>query len=122
MESPYKNRRGIKRIFNACSYSLDGLVAAMRHEAAFRQEALLASLLIPLALVLQVDGLRKAVMVGSILLVLIVELLNSGIEAATDRVSLEDHALAKRAKDLGSAAVMMSLANVPVIWLLALFG
>jgi diacylglycerol kinase (ATP) len=69
-----------------------------------------------------VDGLRKAVMVGSILLVLIVELLNSGIEAATDRVSLEDHALSKRANDLGSAAVMMSLANVPVVWLLALFG
>jgi diacylglycerol kinase (ATP) len=122
MESPYKSGRGIKRIFNAFSYSLDGLVAAMRHEAAFRQEALLALLLIPTALALQVDGLRKAVMVGSVLLVLIVELLNSGIEAATDRVSLEDHALAKRAKDLGSAAVMIALANVPVVWLLALFG
>lgn len=122
MESPYKSGRGIKRICNAFSYSLDGLVAAMRHEAAFRQEALLALLLIPIALALQVDGPRKAVMVGSVLLVLIVELLNSGIEAATDRVSLEDHALAKRAKDLGSAAVMISLANVPVVWLLSLFG
>jgi diacylglycerol kinase (ATP) len=122
MESPYKSTRGIRRIFNAFSYSLDGLVAALRHEAAFRQEAVLALLLIPVALALQVDGLRKAVMVGSVLLVLIVELLNSGIEAATDRVSLEDHSLAKRAKDLGSAAVMMSLANVPVVWLLALFG
>jgi diacylglycerol kinase (ATP) len=122
MESPYKSSRGIKRIFNAFSYSIDGLIAALRHEAAFRQEALLALLLIPLALVLQVDSLRKAVLIGSILLVLIVELLNSGIEAATDRISLDDHALAKRAKDLGSAAVMMSLANVPIVWLLVIFG
>lgn len=79
-------------------YSLDGLTAAFRHEEAFRQEVLLALILIPVAVVLPVHALGKALMVGSVLLVLIVELLNSGIEAVTDRISLEDHALAKRAK------------------------
>jgi diacylglycerol kinase (ATP) len=122
MESPYKGRTGIKRIWNALSYSLDGMAAAFRHEDAFRQEVLAALILIPFAMNLEISGIGKAMMVASVLLVLIVELLNSGIEAVTDRVSLEDHALAKRAKDLGSAAVMLSLINVPVVWLLALFG
>ena len=120
--SPYKGSRGLRRVWNAVFYSLDGFTAAIRHEAAFRQEVLIALILIPVALALGVGGAAKACMIGSVLLVLIVELLNSGIEAVTDRISLEDHALAKRAKDLGSAAVMMSLTNVPIVWLLALFG
>ena len=122
MERPYKGKTGLKRIWNALFYSLDGLGAAFKHEDAFRQEVLLALILIPVAVYLPVSGVGKGLMIVSVLLVLIVELLNSGIEAVTDRVSLEDHALAKRAKDLGSAAVMLSLINVAAVWLLVLFG
>ncbi len=122
MESPYKGKTGLKRIWNAMLYSFDGFAAAFRHEDAFRQEVLLAFILIPGALYLPVSGAAKGQMIASVLLVMIVELLNSGIEAVTDRVSLEDHLLAKRAKDLGSAAVMLSLINVPVVWLLVIFG
>ena len=103
-------------------YSIEGLKAAYKHEDAFRQEVLLAVLLIPLAFFLPVPGLGKALMIASVLLVLIVELLNSAVEATVDRVSLEHHRLAKRAKDIGSAAVMMSLANVVVVWLLVMLG
>ena len=103
-------------------YSIEGLKAAYKHEDAFRQEVLLAVLLIPVALFLPAPALGKALMVTSVLLVLIVELLNSAVEATVDRVSLEHHRLAKRAKDIGSAAVMMSLANVVVVWLLVLLG
>ena len=122
MESPYKGKTGFKRIWNAMLYSFDGFTAAFRHEDAFRQEVLLALILIPAALYLPVGGAAKGQMIASVVLVMIVELLNSGIEAVTDRVSLEDHALAKRAKDLGSAAVMLSLINVLVVWLLVIFG
>jgi len=122
MTSPYKGRRGLARIWAALFHSLDGFSAALRHEDAFRQEVVLALVLIPLALAMHVSGLAKALMVGSVLLVLIVELLNSAIESLTDRVSLENHELSKRAKDMGSAAVMVSLVNVPVVWGLALFG
>ena len=121
-ESPYKGKRGLRRLWNALIYSLDGLSAAFRHEDAFRQEVLLALVLIPIALCTPATGTGKALMVGAVLLVLVVELLNSGIEAVTDRISLEDHVLAKRAKDMGSAAVMISLVNVPVVWLLVLLG
>ena len=103
-------------------YSVEGLKAAYKHEDAFRQEVLLAVLLIPLAFFLPTPGLGKALMIASVLLVLIVELLNSAVEATVDRVSLEHHRLAKRAKDIGSAAVMMSLANVVVVWLLVMLG
>ena len=122
MRTPYKTKTGVKRIWNALFYSLDGLAAAFKHEDAFRQEVLLALILIPIAIYMPVSGFGKALMVASVLLVLIVELLNSGLEAVTDRISLEDHVLAKRAKDLGSAAVMLSLVNVPVVWLLLTFG
>ena len=122
MESPYKGKTGLKRIWNALFYSLDGLAAAFKHEDAFRQEVLLAVILIPIAISMPVSGFGKALMVASVLLVLIVELLNSGLEAVTDRISLEDHVLAKRAKDLGSAAVMLSLVNVPVVWLILTLG
>jgi diacylglycerol kinase (ATP) len=120
--SPYKGARGLRRVFNAFSYSVEGLAAAYTHEAAFRQEVVLAAILLPLALLTPASGTGKALMAGSVLLVLTVELLNSGIEAATDRISLEDHLLAKRAKDLGSAAVFVSLVNAAVVWLLVLLG
>lgn len=110
------------RIWNAFHYSLAGLAAAYRHEDAFRQEIHLAIVLIPLALLLPATGIGHALMMGSVLLVLVVELLNSAVEAAVDRISLENHRLAKRAKDIGSAAVLVSLINVAVIWLLVLIG
>ena len=121
-DTPSKGSTGLKRVWNALGYSLAGLAAAFRHEAAFRQELLLAALLIPLALFLPASTLGKAVMIGSVMLVLIVELLNSAIEAIVDRVSLEHHLLAKRAKDMGSAAVLLSLLNLIVIWLAVLCG
>ena len=120
MNRSQKGRHGITRLWNALFYSLDGLSAAFRHEDAFRQEVLMALILIPIAIHAPASGPGKAVMVASVLLVLIIELLNSGIEAVTDRISLEDHVLAKRAKDMGSAAVMIALLNVPVVWLLVL--
>ena len=100
IESPHKGKTGLRRVWNAMFYSLEGLKAAYKHEDAFRQEALLAVLLIPLAFFLPAAGLGKALMITSVLLVLIVELLNSAIEATVDRVSLEHHRLAKRAKDI----------------------
>jgi diacylglycerol kinase (ATP) len=121
-ESPHKGKTGIKRVWNALFYSIDGLAAAFRHEDAFRQEVFLAALLIPTVLFLPASGLGKALMIGAVLLVLIVELLNSAVEAAVDRTSVENHPLAKRAKDIGSAAVFIALVNVPVVWLLVLFG
>ncbi len=112
----------MKRIWRALLHSLDGFAAAFKYEDAFRLEVLLALILVPLVLSMHVSGIGKALMVGSVLLVTVTELLNSAIEAVTDRVSLEDHVLAKRAKDMGSAAVMISLINVPVVWLLVLLG
>ena len=120
--SPHKGKTGLRRMWNAFFYSLDGFRAAYQHEDAFRQEALLAVVLIPLALFLPVSGVGKAMMIASVLLVLLVELLNSAVEATVDRISLENHQLAKRAKDIGSAAVFVSLLNVIVVWLLVLFG
>jgi len=99
-----------------------GLRAALVHEDAFRQESMLALVLVPVALVIGGSGIGKALMVASVLLVLVVELINSAIEATVDRVSLEDHHLAKRAKDIGSAAVMISLVNVALVWSLVLLG
>ena len=120
--SPHKGKTGLRRVWNAMFYSLAGFRAALQHEDAFRQELLLAIVLIPLALLLPVSAVGKALMVASVLLVLIVELLNSAIEATVDRISLENHQLAKRAKDIGSAAVFVSLANVVVVWALVLVG
>jgi diacylglycerol kinase (ATP) len=120
-ESPFKGKTGVSRIWNALGYSLAGLRAAYTHEDAFRQEVWLSLILIPLVFFLPASGVGKAVMIGSVLLVLIVELLNSAIEAAVDRVSLENHRLAARAKDIGSAAVMVALLNVVALWALVLF-
>ena len=122
MKSPYKRNTGLKRIWNALFYSLDGFAAAFKYEDAFRLEVLLALILIPLVFSMHVSGLAKALLIASVLLVLIVELVNSAIEAVTDRVSLENHVLAKRAKDFGSAAVMLSVINALVVWALVLLG
>jgi diacylglycerol kinase (ATP) len=120
MESPYKGKTGLRRLLNALGYSLAGFKAAYKHEDAFRQEALLAIILIPLAVWLPVSLTGKALMIGSVLLVIIVELLNSAVEATVDRISLDSHDLAKRAKDIGSAAVLVSLVNTIIIWILVL--
>lgn len=119
-ESPFKGARGVRRLLNATRFTLRGLAAAFRHEEAFRLELLLALGLIPSALFVPVGGAAKALMVASVLLVLIVELLNSALEATVDRISLEEHPLAQRAKDIGSAAVFLSLVNVGAVWLLVL--
>ncbi|MEY4591256.1 MAG: hypothetical protein RIR18_151 [Pseudomonadota bacterium] len=116
MESPYKGKTGLRRLWNALHYSMDGLKAAYQHEDAFRQEVRLAAILIPLALWLPLSPAEKGLMIASVLAVLVVELLNSAIEAVVDRVSLENHHLAKRAKDIGSAAVFVSLACVMLVW------
>ncbi len=122
LQSPYKGKTGLVRLCNAFGYSLAGFRAAFKHEDAFRQEALLAAILIPLALWLPVSAFGKALMIGSVLLVIIVELLNSAVEATVDRISLDSHDLAKRAKDIGSAAVLVSLVNVLVVWALILLN
>ena len=119
-ESPFKGQTGLRRVWNALNYSLSGLRAAYLNEDAFRQETLLATLMIPLALILPSSGIGKAMMIGSVLLVLIVELLNSAIEAAVDRISLDHHRLSKRAKDIGSAAVLIALLNVVATWALVM--
>ena len=121
MESPYKGKSGLRRIWNAFHYSLAGIAAAYRHEDAFRQEVLLALVLVPLGLWLGEGGVEKALLVGSVLLVLLVELINSAIEATVDRISLDDHLLAKRAKDIGSAAVLLALLIMTTAWILVLF-
>jgi diacylglycerol kinase (ATP) len=120
LQSPHKGKTGFVRLWNAFGYSIAGFRAAYKHEDAFRQEVWLAFVLIPLALWLPVTAIAKALMIGSVLLVIIVELLNSAIEATVDRISLENHDLAKRAKDIGSSAVLVSLINVCVVWGLVL--
>ena len=122
MESPYKGKTGLRRLLNAFGYSMAGIKAAYKNEDAFRQEVLMAIVLIPLAIYLGETGLEKAIMIASVLLVIIVELLNSSIEATVDRISLENHNLAKRAKDIGSAAVLISLVNMAVVWGLLIFA
>lgn len=122
MESPYKGKTGLRRIWNAVFYSMAGFAAAFRYEDAFRQEVILAAILIPLSFFLGVSNLGRALMIASVLLVLMVELLNSALEASVDRVSTENHPLAKRAKDIGSAAVFVALLNVGVVWSLVLLG
>ncbi len=118
--SPFKGKTGLRRILNAVGYSWAGLTAALKHENAFQQEVFLTLVLVPLALFLGDSGSERALMIGAVLLVLMVELLNSAIEAAVDRISLEHHQLIKRAKDMGSAAVMIALLNVVAIWALIL--
>ena len=121
MDNPHKGRTGIDRVIHAAGYSIDGLAAAYRGESAFRQEFWLAVLLLPAALWVGRGWVEIALLMGSVLLVLIVELLNSGIETAIDRVSFEMHDLSKRAKDLASAAVLLSLLLCGGVWVAALW-
>ncbi len=119
-QSPFKGKTGLPRLINAMRYSLDGLCAAYRHENAFRQETWGAAGAIAIACFVSVAPTGRAILIGSVLLVLVVELVNSAIEAAIDRISLDRHPLAKRAKDIGSAAVLLSLVNAAVAWILVL--
>lgn len=119
---PKTGKTGITRIIDAAGYSWKGFRAAFKHEAAFRQELTLLLILTPIALWLGDNGIEYALLIGSLLLVLIVELLNSAVEAVVDRIGQEHHKLAGRAKDIGSAAVFVALANVVLIWLFVLFG
>jgi diacylglycerol kinase (ATP) len=114
--SAFKGRRGLRRVINATRYSLDGLFAAWQHEDAFRQEVILATVLTPIAFWLPLPAAEKVLLIGSLLLVLVVELLNTGIEAAVDRDSYEINPLGKRAKDYGSAAVMLALLLAALTW------
>jgi diacylglycerol kinase (ATP) len=115
-ESQFKGKTGLKRIWNALHHSLAGLRTACACESAFRQELLLAAILIPLSFFLPATWSGRASMIASVLLMLIVELINSAIEAVVDRISLDRHPLSKQAKDIGSAAVFLTLLNVPIVW------
>jgi diacylglycerol kinase (ATP) len=118
MDSAHKSKSGLARIGRALGYSLQGFAAAWRNEQAFRQELLLCLVLLPFALFLPLEILERVVLIATLLIVLVVELLNSAIEAVVDRVSLDNHDLSKRAKDLGSAAVFLSLVIASVAWVL----
>lgn len=116
-QNPHKGNRGLARAWHAAKNSWCGLVYAFREESAFRQELTLFVILSPLAIALPIGLLEKALLVGSLLIVLVVELLNSSVEAAIDRISFDHHDLSKRAKDFGSAAVMLALMFSVLIWL-----
>jgi diacylglycerol kinase (ATP) len=115
-ESPHKGQRGLRRLANALFYSLSGLRLAFLHESAFRQEVALAAVLVPIACVIDVSAVERVLLIASVLLVFVVELLNSSIEAAIDRIGLDIHRLSKRAKDLGSAAVLVALLMLATTW------
>ncbi len=119
---PKPGKTGLIRIIHAFSYSMQGLVSAYRMEAAFRQEVLLAVILIPASFFITSNAVELSLMIGSVLLVLIVEILNSAIEAVVDRTGEEMHELSGRAKDMGSAAVFLALMNLTVIWLLMIYA
>ena len=112
----FKGKRGLWRLINALGYSCEGLRAAWQNEAAFRLEMLSAGIAIPLAFYLGKTGVERALMIGSVALILIAEILNSAVEAVVDKASPEKHELAKQAKDMGSAAVLLSLINAAVVW------
>jgi len=114
------NNTGIRRIIKAAGYSLQGLAAAFRHETAFKQEVGLTVVLLPLAMWLGQSGLEQALLIAVWILVLLFELMNSAIEAVVDRIGPEQHELSGRAKDVGSAAVMVALLNAVIVWLLVL--
>ncbi len=116
VHSEFKSKSGLKRVFSAFFYSIDGFRAAWKYEHAFRQELMIAVPGIVIALLLPVSALERLMLVGVLLLVLIIELLNSAIEAVVDRVSLDRNPLSKNAKDLGSAAVMLSFTFALVTW------
>ncbi|WAK01604.1 diacylglycerol kinase [Methylobacter sp. YRD-M1] len=115
-----QNAKGLQRLINACFFSAAGFKATWTHEEAFRQEVLLFVITTPLAVLLGETTVEKLLLIGSIVLVMLVELLNSAVEAVVDRVGLEHHELSGRAKDIGSAAVMLSLVWAAVTWTLIL--
>jgi diacylglycerol kinase (ATP) len=117
-ENPFKGKTGLARIVQAFFNSLAGLRDAWANESAFRQEILLAIVLVPTACFLQVTAAERALLIGSVLLVIIVELLNTSVEAAIDRISFDHHSLSKRAKDIGSAAVFVALVLLALVWAL----
>ena len=121
MTNPHKGRTGLDRMIRATGYSMEGLTMAYRGESAFRQEFWIAAALLPLAFWLGRTWVEVALLAGSVMIVLIVELLNSAVEAAVDRVSFELHDLSKRAKDLASTAVLLSLLLCGCVWLAALW-
>ena len=110
----------LAHVFQAFGWSIAGLRSALKHETSFRLEVTLFAVLVPLALWLGQSGTERALLIGSLLLVLVAELMNSAVEAAIDRIGDEHHSLSKRAKDLGSAAVFLCLINVPLVWGLVL--
>jgi diacylglycerol kinase (ATP) len=114
--SPFKGKTGLIRIVHAFFNSCAGLSDAWQHESAFRQEILLAAILVPVALVVPSSAVERALLIAAVLLVIIVELLNTGVEVAIDRISFEHHSLSKRAKDIGSAAVFVALVLMGVVW------
>ena len=116
VESPFKGKTGLVRIVHAFFNSCAGLADAFRHESAFRQEILLAAILVPTAFWVRVTAVERALLIATVLLVMIVELLNTGVEVAIDRISYERHSLSKRAKDIGSAAVLVALLLMAVVW------
>ena len=120
MKSPYKGKTGLRRLMNAFGYSIAGTLAAFKHEDAFRQEVVLTVVLTRVALYFGDTAIHQALMISSLLFIIVIELLNSSIEATVDRISVKHHKLAKRAKDIGSAAVFFSLINAAVIWFLLL--
>jgi diacylglycerol kinase (ATP) len=122
MESPFKSKNGLERIAKALGYSLAGLRAAYENEAAIKQEVWLMVVLVPLGLYLGDTNIERILLVGVVFLVFIVELLNSAVEAAVDHTSIDHHKLAARAKDIGSAAVFMSMMLVLLVWGLVLCG
>lgn len=119
--NPHKSKSGLARIRRALLYSFAGLTSAFRNESAFRQEVALAAVLVLIAAALPATLVQIALLVNSVLIVLVVELLNSAVEATVDRISFDDHALAKQAKDISSAAVFVSLVGCAVIWGLVLY-
>lgn len=115
-QNPHKVHRGLKRVVMATTHALDGLHFALREESAFRQELLLAALMAPWAFVVDFNTEERILLLGAIILVLVIELLNSGIEATVDRISFQRHSLSQRAKDYGSAAVFLALLLCGAIW------
>lgn len=121
-ESPFKGKKGLIRVIHAFFNSLAGLKDAWRHESAFRQEILLAAIMVPVAFIVHATAVERALLIASVLLVLVVELLNTGVEVAIDRISFDHHSLSKRAKDIGSAAVFVALVLCVAVWALVLPG
>ncbi|MHC6528596.1 MULTISPECIES: diacylglycerol kinase [unclassified Vibrio] len=116
-----KAPQGFKRLVNATKYSYQGIKAAFKNEAAFREEVLLSVIMIPTALLLDVTGVERVLLIGTVLLVMVVELLNSAVEAVVDRIGSEHHELAGRAKDMGSAAVLITMLITGYTWLQIIF-